>query len=55
MLVAYPILSLDQAGVDLQAPFSKRSLGHLPLDLICRTIERNLLALLPDRPPPAGA
>jgi len=50
MLVAYPILSLDQAGVDLQSPFSTRSLSHLPLEQICRTIEGNLLALLADRP-----
>lgn len=59
MLVAYPILSLDQAGVDLQAPFSPRSLSHLPLNQICRTIEGNLLALLEGRSgdpgPEAGA
>ena len=46
MLVAYPILSLDQSGVELQHPFSTRHLSHLPLDEITRGIETNLLALL---------
>ena len=45
VLVAYPILALDQIGVELQNPFDTRNLGHLPLDAICETIERNLLAL----------
>jgi putative membrane protein len=44
MLVAYPLLSLDQIGVELENPFSKRNLNHLPLDDISATIERNLLA-----------
>jgi putative membrane protein len=58
VLVAYPILSLDEIGNALQAPFSGRSLNHLPLDDICRTIEEDLLAMLssptsprPDRRP----
>jgi putative membrane protein len=46
MLVSYPILALDQAGVELQNPFSTSHLSHLPLDEITRTIERNLLAQL---------
>jgi putative membrane protein len=46
MLVAYPLLSLDQISVELQNPFSKQRLSHLPLDDICTTIQRNLLALL---------
>jgi len=45
MLVAYPLLSLDQISVELQNPFSKRRLSHLPLDEICASIERNVLAL----------
>ncbi|MGD9633493.1 MAG: bestrophin family protein [Pirellulales bacterium] len=45
MLVAYPLLSLDQISVELQNPFSKRRLSHLPLNEICASIERNLLAL----------
>ena len=44
-LVAYPILSLDEIGVELQNPFSPRNLGHLPLDEICLTIERDVLAI----------
>jgi ion channel-forming bestrophin family protein len=46
MLVAYPILSLDQIGVELQKPFSPKSLNHLPLDEITARIETDLLALL---------
>lgn len=46
MLVAYPLLSLDQIGVELENPFSTRSLNHLPLNDISATIEQNLLAVL---------
>ena len=46
MLVAYPVLSLDQIGVELENPFSTSSLNHLPLDDISAGIERNLLAAL---------
>ena len=49
MLVAYPLLSLDRIGEELQNPFAKRNLSHLPLDEICATIERNLIALLENR------
>jgi putative membrane protein len=40
-LVAYPLLSLDRIGFELQNPFSKRNLSHLPLDAICETIRGN--------------
>ncbi len=46
MLVAFPILALDEIGVELQNPFSQRRLNHLPLDQICEDLERNLMALL---------
>jgi putative membrane protein len=46
LLVSYPILALDEIGDFLQAPFSVRSLNHLPLDDICGTIEEDLLAML---------
>ena len=46
MLVAYPILALDQIGVELQNPFSTRSLSHLPLGDISGAIEQDLLAML---------
>ena len=55
MLVAYPVLSLDQVSVELQNPFNPRNLSHLPLDDICKTIETDLLALLEAVPAPAGA
>ena len=46
MLVAYPLLSLDQIGVELENPFSTSNLSHLPLDDFSATIERNLLGIL---------
>lgn len=49
MMVAYPLMSLDQIGVELQNPFAKQNLGHLPLGDISATIEKNLTALLHTR------
>lgn len=49
-LVSYPLLALDQIGVELQNPYSTRNLGHLPLDTICDGIERDLLALCANQP-----
>ena len=46
MLVAFPLLSLDRIGSELQNPFAKKNLNHLLLDDITATIERNLLALV---------
>ncbi len=46
MLVAYPLLTLDQIGVELENPFSTNSLSHLPLDDISANIERNVFAVL---------
>jgi putative membrane protein len=46
MLVAYPLISLDQIGIELQNPFSESNLSHLPLEDISKTIEGNLLGLL---------
>lgn len=46
VLVAYPLLAIDQIAVELENPFSPRNLNHLPLDPICDTIQGNLLALL---------
>lgn len=44
-IVAYPLLSLDQIGIELQSPFSLQRLSHLPLDEISRNIEQNLRGL----------
>ena len=41
-LIAYPLLSLDQIGFELQNPFSRSSISHLPLDEICEKIEQNI-------------
>jgi putative membrane protein len=46
MLVAYPLMSLDQIGIELQNPFAKANLSHLPLGDISATIEKNLIGLL---------
>lgn len=46
MLVAYPLMALDQIGVELQNPFAKANLGHLPLGEIAAAIEQNLRGLL---------
>jgi len=46
MLLAYPLLSLDRIGMELQNPFDTRRLDHLPIDGLCRNIERQVIALL---------
>lgn len=46
IVIVHPVLVLDQLGIELQQPFARRSINHLPLDDICRNIEKNLLALL---------
>jgi putative membrane protein len=46
MLVAYPLMSLDQIGIELQNPFAKANLSHLPIGDISNAIERNLLGLM---------
>jgi putative membrane protein len=46
MLVAYPLLSLDQIGVELENPFSKERLSHLPLDDIGNGIQRDVQSLI---------
>jgi putative membrane protein len=43
LLVAYPLLSLDQIGMELQNPFDTSRLSHLPLDEIANTIEHNVM------------
>lgn len=45
MLVAYPLLSMDQLGAEFQNPFKTKYLSHLPLDDISATIARNVMAL----------
>lgn len=45
VVIAYPLLALDQIGVELQSPFSKQNLSHLPLDDIATMIEEDLISL----------
>lgn len=45
MMVAYPLMSLDQIGIELQNPFAKANLSHLPLGEITETIKKNLFGL----------
>lgn len=47
-MVAYPLLSLDQIGVELQNPFSRDRLSHLPLDEIAANIENNVRSFMVD-------
>lgn len=46
MIVAYPLLAIDQIGIELQNPFSTENLGHLPLDELCSAIEGNVSGIL---------
>ncbi len=46
MMVAYPLMALDQIGIELQNPFTEANLSHLPLVEISANIERNLTGLL---------
>ena len=39
------LISLDQIGIELQNPFTKANLSHLPLGDISATIEKNLMGL----------
>lgn len=42
ILTSYPLFSLDEIGAQLQSPFERQSLSHLPLDSICANIEANV-------------
>jgi putative membrane protein len=46
LIIAHPVLVIDQLGIELQQPFATGSINHLPLDTICSNLEKNLLALL---------
>ncbi len=54
IMVAYPLIALDQIGVELQNPYARSNLSHLPLNDICLTIEQNLKGLLESLPPEAA-
>lgn len=45
VFIAYPILTLEQIGAELQNPFVSRSLSHLDLEALCLTIETNVRSL----------
>jgi ion channel-forming bestrophin family protein len=45
MMVAYPLVALDQISVELQNPFNNLNLSHLPLDDITAMIQRNVTSL----------
>jgi putative membrane protein len=45
MLIAFPLLALDQIGIELENPFSVLRLSHLPLTQIGDNIQRNVMAL----------
>jgi putative membrane protein len=45
ILVAYPLLSLDRIGIELQNPFAIKNLSHLPLQVICEGIKNIAVTL----------
>jgi len=45
-LIAYPLLSLDRIGIELQNPFDTKNLSHLPLDTICANLKMQCMSLL---------
>ena len=45
MITSYPLFCLDEIGVELQNPFAKMNLSHLPLNDICKNIEKTILSL----------
>jgi len=47
MLIAYPLLAIDEIGAQLQNPFAVERLSHLPLDEISANIERNVKNVAP--------
>ncbi|WP_373653366.1 bestrophin family protein [Schlesneria sp. DSM 10557] len=49
MMVAYPLMALDQIGIELQNPFAKANLSHLPIGDISANIEKNLLGFLREK------
>ena len=55
MIVAYPLLSLDEIGIELQNPFWEKNLSHLPLIAISETIEGNLLEILDQQQLPSAS
>jgi putative membrane protein len=50
VLLGYVLLSLDNIGVELQNPFDKDNMGHLPLDELTAKNEATLRALLGEKP-----
>ena len=46
MLVAYPLLSIDKIGLELQNPFAQKNLSHLPLETICQGIKNTGIDML---------
>ncbi|HVJ66796.1 MAG TPA: bestrophin family ion channel [Caulifigura sp.] len=45
MLVAYPLVALDQISIELQNPFNNLNLSPLPLEDISNAITQNLISL----------
>jgi putative membrane protein len=52
-LLAYIFLGIEEIGVEIENPFGEDE-NDLPLEAICETIERNLLALIGAGPTPVA-
>ena len=48
LMITYPLLALDQIGIELQNPFSKKVLDHLPLNEFTQNIQKELLLIIQD-------
>lgn len=44
-LVAYPLLALEQVGVEIENPFNQENLGHHALQQICLDLKRQIESL----------
>lgn len=49
MLAAYPLVSLDQLGIELENPFAAENLSHLPIDGLCAAMEKNVTGFLREK------
>jgi putative membrane protein len=49
LLITYILFGIEEIGVEIENPFGEDH-NDLPLEQICETIERNLLAMIEDKP-----
>lgn len=47
-IITYPLLALDQIGIELQNPFERKSLSHLPLNQFTDRLRQDILSIVDD-------